>query len=112
MMFSNLNVFSLLVIFATSFGLSGCKQAIKSRFVVQPEIPLEIGDPVYLNGQVIGKVSNLAMDANDCYADVLFVDVSSRDRYSMLTLTVEGEQLVLVESIENQGNKNADGFRW
>ncbi len=88
----------------------GCKEPIKARFVVQPDLPFEIGTPVFVNGHKIGKVSNLAMDANDCYADVAFIDKLSRDRFSDLMLTSDGSQLVLVKP--NLSARDPNEFRW
>lgn len=88
----------------------GCTEPIQARFVVQPDLPFEIGSPVFASGQQVGKVSNLAMDANDCYADVAFVDQISRDRFDALTLTSDGSRLVLIKPTSNASG--SEEFRW
>lgn len=110
MIYNDLRFGSVMISFILLSMLSGCNEPIKARFVVQPDLPFKIGDPVFVDGQQIGKVNNLAMDANDCYADVAFVDEISRDRFKKLALTSDGNRLVLVEpQIDASAS---DEFRW
>lgn len=91
--------------------LSGCQKKHSVKFVVAPDLPIDFKSKIYFQGTCIGEVSNLAMDANYCYATVAFHSESDAAKYGCFEIEQDNTgRLTLVSELTHSADDK--GFKW
>lgn len=97
----------VLVCLCISF-LACCSKPNTVKLVFDPSVPADFKSKIYVNGAIIGEISNLEMDSNHCYAIVSFKSKTDVQIYANYEVGQDNlGRLTLVEkSTEDRG------FEW
>jgi hypothetical protein len=88
----------------------GCSEKPKSRIIFRPQLDVDFGSQIYIDGRLVGRVENLEMDANHCYAVVEFDVKEDRDLANSWVIDQESSgKFVLRQPTEGE---IVNGYQW